>query len=232
MEKQEQNKKSDFRYDTGEARVPWAAVGENINIEDIASVIRFLVPGVPGDPGYSEQFAKVFGELEKLLQKGNYASKLSLGYHVKKLEEAVQEFLNVKYACFVTNATAGFEIGLKFSGLKPGDEVIAPAITFLSTINYPLQIGAKVVLADIDPITLNISPEDIERKITSRTRAIIPVHIGGYPCNMEAIMKLAKKFDLMVVEDAAHGFGGKFKGKSLGAIGDFGSFSFHVAISV
>lgn len=226
MSKQ-QNKKSDFRYDTGEARVPWAAVGESLNIEDITSILKFLIPGDLNDPAYSEQLGKVASELENLRQKGDYASKLSLGSHVKKLEEAVQEFLDVKYACFITNATAGFEIGLKFSGLKPGDEVIAPAITFLSTINYPLQIGAKVVLADVDPVTLNISPEDIERKITSRTRAIIPVHIGGYPCDMDAIMKLAGKHDLMVVEDAAHGFGGKYKGKSLGAVGDFGSFSFH-----
>jgi dTDP-4-amino-4,6-dideoxygalactose transaminase len=154
-------------------------------------------------------------------------SKLSLGNHVKALEEAIRKFLNVKYACFITNATAGFEIGFKFSGLKPGDEVIAPAITFLSTITYPLQIGAKVVLADIDPVTLNIDPEDIDRKITRKTRAIIPVHIGGYPCDMDAIMELAKIHDLMVVEDAAHAFGGFYKGRAIGTIGDFGSYSFH-----
>jgi perosamine synthetase len=87
---------------------------------------------------------------------------------------------------------AGFEIGFKFAGLKPGDEVIAPAITFLSTITYLLTIGTKVVLADVDPVTLNIDPKDIARKITKKTKAIIPVHIGGYPYDMDAIMKLAK----------------------------------------
>ena len=225
MNKKKEEKKSDFRYDTGKARVPWAAVGESMNINDITELIKFLIPG--DDPSYSKQMQIITSALEELRKKGDYASKLSMDSNVKKLEEAMQEFLNVKYACFITNATAGFEIGFKFSGIKPGDEVIAPAITFLSTIHYPLQIGAKVVLADVDPVTLNISPEDIRRKITSRTRAIIPVHIGGYPCDMDAIMEIARENDLMVVEDAAHGFGGYYKGKALGAIGDFGSYSFH-----
>ena len=219
--------KSDFRYDTGEAKVPWAAVGENLRLEDISSIIKFLIPPGEDKIAYDAQFNKLTRELEKLLLLGQYVTKLSLGNNVKDLEDAVKEFLEVKHACFITNATAGFEIGFKFSGLKPGDEVIAPAITFLSTITYPLQIGAKIVLADVDPITLNIDPEDIARKITKKTKAIIPVHIGGYPCNMDAIMELAKANDLMVVEDAAHAFGGFYKGKAIGTIGDFGSYSFH-----
>jgi perosamine synthetase len=222
-----QDKKSDFRYDTGEARVPWSAVGESINIGDIASIIKFLIPGKEDDPTYRDQLGKVLAELNELRRHGNYATKLSLGSNVKKLEDATRKILNVKHACFITNATAGFEIGFKFGGLQPGDEVIAPAITFLSTINYPLQIGAKVVLADVDPMTLNISPEDIKRKITKRTKAIIPVHIGGYPCDMDAIMELAREHDLTVVEDAAHAFGGYYKDKALGTIGHFGSYSFH-----
>jgi perosamine synthetase len=226
MAKQEKAK-SDFRYDTGEAKVPWAAVGESVNIEDISSIIKLLIPGGKDDPAYQKQLEKVTTELEKLYKKGQYATKLSLGSQVKQLEEAIKKLLKVKYACFVTNATAGFEIGLKFAGLKPGDEVIAPAITFLSTVMYPLQIGAKVVIADVDPVTLNISPDDIRKKITKRTKAIIPVHLGGYPCDMDAIMKIAREHDLVVVEDAAHAFGGFYKGKAIGAAGDFGSFSFH-----
>ncbi len=226
MSKQ-QKAKSDFRYDTGEAKVPWAAVGESMNIEDITSIIKFLIPGAEDDPAYLKQLEKIAAELEKLHKKGQYATKLSLGGHVKKLEDAARKYLKVKHACFVTNATAGFEIGLKFAGLRPGDEVIAPAITFLSTVTYPLQIGAKVVIADVDPVTLNISPEDIERKITKRTKAIMPVHLGGYPCDMDAIMKIAKKHDIMVVEDGAHAFGSFYKGQALGTIGDFGSYSFH-----
>jgi perosamine synthetase len=225
--KTDNKSKSDFRYDTGEAKVPWAAIGENLRIEDISSIIRFLIPQGENKKAYDVQFKKLTAELEKLLSKGQYAAKLSLGSNVKKLEDAVKKFLNVNHACFITNATAGFEIGFKFSGLKPGDEVIAPAITFLSTITYPLQIGAKIVLADVDPVTLNIDPEDIAKKITRKTKAIIPVHIGGYPCNMDAIMRLAKENDLMVVEDAAHAFGGFYNGKAIGTIGDFGSYSFH-----
>lgn len=225
--KQQEKAKSDFRYDTGEAKVPWAAVGETMNIEDITSIIKLLIPEGKDNSAYEKQFSKVNSELEKLLETGHFATKLSLGSNVKALEEATMKFLDVKHASFVTNATAGFEMGLKFAGLKPGDEVIAPAITFLSTIAYPLQIGAKVVLADVDPVTLNISPEDIKRKITKRTKVIMPVHLGGYPCDMEVIMKIAKEHDIMVVEDAAHGFGSFYKGKAVGTIGDFGSFSFH-----
>jgi perosamine synthetase len=219
--------KSDFRYDTGEARVPWNAVGENINIDDLLSIIEFIIPSSGDETGYQQQLGKIREELLRLMEEGHPVSKLSLGTQVQALEKEVVKMLDVKHACFVTNATAGFEIGLKLSGLKPGDEIIAPAITFLSTITYPLQIGAKVVLADVDPVTLNIDPRDIERKITPRTRVIMPVHIGGYPCDMDAIMKLAREHDLMVVEDAAHAFGGSYGGKAIGTIGHFGSYSFH-----
>jgi len=225
--KDQEKAKSDFRYDTGEAKVPWAAVGETMNIEDISSIVKFLIPEGNDDAAYHKQFAVVTEALENLHKQGHFATKLSLGANVKMLEEATREFLDVKYASFITNATAGFEMALKFAGLKPGDEVIAPAITFLSTIAYPLQIGARVVLADVDPVTLNISPEDIRRKITKKTKAIMPVHLGGYPCDMDAIMQIAKEFDLVVVEDGAHAFGGSYKGKALGTIGDFGSYSFH-----
>jgi dTDP-4-amino-4,6-dideoxygalactose transaminase len=216
---------SDFRYDTGEARVPWATVGESINMDDLMEIIKFLIPGREQD--YEEHLQKVRREISVLKEKSSFTTKLTLGNKVKELEEVVKKFLKVKYACLVTNATAGFEIGLKFAGLKPGDEVIAPAITFLSTINYPLTIGAKIVLADIDPRTINMDPEDVASKITKKTKAIMPVHIGGYPVDMESIMKLAKENGLMVVEDAAHAFGGSYKGRMIGTIGDFGSFSFH-----
>lgn len=222
----EKKKASDFRYDTGEAVVPWAAVGESININDIEEILKFLIQPVDSK-NYKKQFSEVKKELKNLLKYGKYATKLTLGNNVAKLEKYVCKFLNVKYACFVTNATAGFEIGLKFSGLKPQDEVIAPAITFCSTISYPLLIGAKVVLADVDRRTLNIDPDDIERKITKKTKVIIPVHMGGYPCDMDRIMEIARKYNLRVVEDAAHAFGGWYKGKAIGTIGDFGSYSFH-----
>lgn len=224
---EKKGRKSDFRYDTGETKVPWATVGESVNADDIMEVLKFLIPPGEEEGSYKEQLLMVREEINKLHQKGSWATKLTLGDKVKELEEEVKKFLGVKYACFLTNATAGFEIGLKFCGLKPDDEVIAPAITFLSTITYPLQIGANVVLADIEPGTINIDPADVERKITAKTRVIIPVYIGGYPPDMDSLMKLARENNIMVVEDAAHAFGGSYKGKMSGTIGDFGSFSFH-----
>jgi len=226
-EKMKKKKSSDFRYDTGETKVPWAAVGELVNNKDILEILRFLIQPGKNKKEFQNQMKKVKREIEKLCEKGRYATKLTLGSKVEELEEDVKKFLKVKYACFLTNATAGFEIALKLCGLKPEDEVIAPAITFCSTISYPLEIGAKVVLADINPRTLNIDPEDVERKITKKTKVIIPVHIGGYPPEMDKIMKIAKAYNLMVVEDAAHAFGGWYKGKASGAIGHFGSYSFH-----
>lgn len=217
--------RSDFRYATGPSKVPWRAVGESVNVDDVMDIIRFLIP--PEKKTYGAQAQRVEKELRKLAAAGGPATKLSLGSKVAELEEACRKFLKAEYALFVTNATAGFEIGQKFAGLRPGDEVIAPAITFCSTVNYPLQIGAKVVLADVDPATLNMDPRDVERKITSRTKVIIPVHLGGYPVDMDPLMKIAREHGLTVVEDAAHGFGASYKGRMLGTIGDFGSFSLH-----
>ena len=223
-----EKKVSDFRYNTGEAKVPWAAVGESINEEDIMEIIKFLIPLGDGEEDvYQDQLKKVRGEIEKLIDKGRLQTKLTLGSKVSEVEEETKKFLGCKYTCFLSCATHGFEIAYKFAGLKPGDEVIAPAITFLSTINYPLSIGAKVVLADVDPRTMNIDPKDIERKITERTKMIVPVHIGGYPCDMDPIMELAEKYNLIVLEDAAHAFGASYKGKMIGTIGDFGAYSFH-----
>jgi dTDP-4-amino-4,6-dideoxygalactose transaminase len=212
----EKKKVSDFRYDTGPARIPWSAVGEKVKLEDIMEIIKFLVPPKGKDKKYKQQIDKVKKELKKLIENSDLAGKLTLGEKVSQLEEEVKKFLGCKYAVFLTNATAGFEIAYKFAGLKPGDEVIAPAITFIATISYPLAIGAKVVLADIDPKTLNMDPEDVAKKVTKNTKVIVPVHIGGYPCDMDAIMDIAKKFDIVVLEDAAHAFGAVYKGKIIG----------------
>ncbi|PIV52617.1 MAG: hypothetical protein COY53_02665 [Elusimicrobia bacterium CG_4_10_14_0_8_um_filter_37_32] len=224
----EKEKSADFRYNTGKSRVPWAAVGENYNWQDVSEAVKFLIPqGTKPDKPYNTQLQKVKKDLQQLWKNGSSATKLSLGSQVQKFEEETKKLLNCKYAVFLTNATAGFEIAFKFAGLKPGDEVIIPAITFIASMMYPLAIGAKVVLADIDPKTLNIDPKDIERKITSKTKVIMPVHIGGYPADMDSIMKLAEKHNITVIEDAAHAFGAEYKGKKLGTIGHFGSYSFH-----
>lgn len=219
---------SDFRYDTGNARIPWSAVGEPIREQDILEVIKFLLPAQENKgAAYRAQFGRVAAEIKKLRAVGRYAGKLTLGNEVKALEAAAARFLGAKHASFLTNATAGFEIAYKIAGLKPGDEVISPSITFIATIAYPLSIGAKVVFADLDSRTINMDPQDLEKKITPRTRVIFPVHIGGYPVDMDPIMKLARRHGITVIEDAAHAFGARYRGRMVGTIGHFGAFSFH-----
>jgi len=220
-----EKKDSDFRYNTGAARVPWAAVAEDYNRIDVLEIVKFLMQGEGAD--YETAMAGVGDALKKLEGITSPPGKLSLGPKVSELEDRVDKFLGTAGSLFNANATAGFEIAFKYAGIGPGDEVIVPAITFIATMAYPLHMGAKIVFADVDPKTLNMDPADVERKITPRTKMIVPVHIGGYAVDMDPIMELAKKHDIVVLEDAAHGFGGEYKGKKLGTIGHFGAFSFH-----
>ncbi len=216
---------SDFRYNTGEAAVPWDAVGESFNEQDALKMLRFLFQGEGEE--YSRAMENVKKSLSSLVQVSSPPGKLSLGSNVVKLENTVDSCLGVKDSLFVTNATAGFEIAFRYAGIKAGDEVLVPAITFIATMAYPLSVGAKVVFVDVDPLTLNMDPKDLERKITKKSKMIVPVHIGGYPVDMDAVMEVAEKHNLLVLEDAAHGFGGTYKGRPLGTIGHFGAFSFH-----
>ena len=220
-----EKKASDFRYSTGETKVPWDAVGENYNTSDILQVIRFLVKG-EGDI-YESLISDVGKKVDELFKYGAAPGKLSLGDKVSELEDKVDAFLHASGSTFIANATAGFEIAYRYANLKEGDEVIIPAITFIATMSYPLALGAKVVLGDVDPRTINLDPEDVERKITGRTKMIVPVHIGGWPVDMDPIMDIAGKHDILVLEDAAHAFGAVYKGRMAGTIGDFGSYSFH-----
>lgn len=220
------NKKStDFRYNTGQSVVPWAAVGESYNADDILDVVRFLLQG--DSPAYEKAVGRVRESLAALAEVGTPPGKLSLGDKVSQLEQEVDAYLGVTESTFVANATAGFEIAFRYANLRPGDEVLIPAITFVATMIYPLAIGAKVVFVDVDPVTLNMDPVDMERKITERTKMVVPVHIGGYPVDMDPVVEIAHAHGILVLEDAAHGFGGTYKGRPLGTIGDFGAFSFH-----
>ena len=216
---------SDFRYNTGATRVPWAAVGENYNVHDLMEIIRFLMQG--NGPEYDQALEAVWQQVKKLEPLATPPGKLSLGSQVEKAEAACNEYLGIDTSTFVTNATAGFEIAYKYANLKAGDEVIVPAITFVATMAYPLAIGCKLVFADVDPRTINMDPADVARKITDKTKMIVPVHIGGYPVDLDPIMELARKHNILVLEDAAHGFGAMYKGKKLGTIGDFAAFSMH-----
>lgn len=222
----EKDSGGDFRYAVGESKVPWHAVGEFYDGSDAVEMVKFLLPAT-GDPAYAGQTAKVAEEIRKLAEVGGKATKLTLGKKVAEAEAISRSYFGSKYACFLDNWTGGMEIAYKLAGIGPGDEIIMPAITFIATMAYPLSVGAKIVFADVDPETINLDPADVERKITSKTKMIVPVHLGGCPVDMDPIMELAAKHDIIVMEDAAHGMGGAYKGRKLGSIGHFGGFSLH-----
>ncbi|MBQ1272920.1 MAG: aminotransferase class V-fold PLP-dependent enzyme, partial [Clostridia bacterium] len=223
-------KATDFRYNTGATRVPWAAVGENYNTADLMEIIKFLMQGEGAE--YDQAIEAVWEQVKKLGEIATPPGKLSLASQVEAAEEACNAYLGTESSTFVTNATAGFEIAYKYANLKAGDEVIVPAITFVATMAYPLAIGCKLVFADVDPRTINMDPADVARKITDKTKMIVPVHIGGYPVDLDPIMELAKKHEIVVLEDAAHAFGAMYKGRKIGTIGDFAAFSMHVVKNI
>ncbi|HDK26388.1 MAG TPA: DegT/DnrJ/EryC1/StrS family aminotransferase [Candidatus Atribacteria bacterium] len=152
---------------------------------------------------------------------------LSMGPVTQKFEKEFADYLGIKYAFGVSSGTAALHIALKALGIEEGDEVIVPSLTFVATANSVLYCGAKPIFADITSLNnFNISPDDILEKITNKTKAITVVHYGGYPCDMDAIMEIAKAHNLKVIEDAAHAPGAEYKGKKCGTIGDVGCFSF------
>lgn len=149
------------------------------------------------------------------------------GPKVKEFETKWSEFTGAKYSIAVTSCTTALHLSLVALGIGKNDEVIVPAFTWISTANVAEHINAKVVFCDIDLENFNIDIEKIESKITKKTKAIIPVHLFGLATNMDLINLVAKKNNLKVVEDAACGFGSRYKGKHVGTFGDTGCFSFH-----
>lgn len=152
---------------------------------------------------------------------------ISTGPKCLELEERFADMLGVKHALSLANCTVALHLAMVLLDIKPGDEVIVPSLTFVATANAVKYVGAKPVFADIISLEEpNISPEDIERKITDKTKAIIVMHYAGFPCRMDEIMSIAKKHNIKVVEDACHGPLSEYSGKKLGTIGDIGCFSF------
>ena len=152
---------------------------------------------------------------------------LTNGPKLDRFEKQFQKFTNSKYAIGVSNATSALHISLKALEIGSGDEVIVPDLTFAATANSVLQSGAIPVIADIDEETLNISPNSIIKNLSKKTKAIIPVHFAGTPCNMKEIVKIAKNHSLKIIEDCAHGIGTYFNKKHVGNFGDTGCFSFY-----
>lgn len=150
----------------------------------------------------------------------------------KRFEEMFKEYIGVKFAIGVNSCTAALHLGLVASNIGHGDEVITTPITFAATANVIIHRGAKPVFVDVEPDTLNIDAAKIEEKITKRTKAIVPVHFTGHPCEMDKILEIAKKYNLMVMEDAAHALESKYHGQKVGQIGDIGTFSFYATKNI
>lgn len=152
---------------------------------------------------------------------------LTTGPSVSEFEKKVAKYVGAKYAVAVANGTAALHIASLAAKIGKDDEVITTPITFAASSNCALYCGAKTVFADIEADTYNISPDDIEKKITNKTKAIIPVHFTGQPCDMDRIMDIANRHNLIVIQDAAHALGADYKGKMIGSFGDMTIFSFH-----
>lgn len=149
------------------------------------------------------------------------------GPFAKKFEEQVAQLQKVKYAFAVSNCTAGLHLATLALGLGPGDEVLVPAFTWVTSANCIEYVGAKAVFVDVDPNTFNIDPAKLACALTSRTKAIVAVHLFGLPAAMDEILAFAKSNDLAIIEDAACAIGSSYKGTPVGGIGDIGAFSFH-----
>lgn len=153
---------------------------------------------------------------------------ISTGPKNREFEERFKSYTGAKNAIAVSSCTDAMELSLVVGGISKGDEIITTPMTFTATANVIIHQGAIPVFADIDKYTLNINPLEIEKRITSKTRAIMPVHYAGQPCQMDEIINIAKDHNLMIFEDAAHGLGAEYNGRKIGTIGDTTSFSFHV----
>jgi len=169
------------------------------------------------------------GELEKeyLAKAIDSGFVSSVGPFVGEFESRFAQYLDAPKAVATQSGTAALHMALHEIGIKSGEEVVVPALTFVATANPVIYLGATPVFVDVDRKTWNIDPQEIKKKITKRTKAIVPVHLYGNPCDMDAIMDIAQKNGLFVIEDATESLGATYKGKHTGTIGDFGCFSFN-----
>ena len=150
----------------------------------------------------------------------------SQGNYIRKFEKALSEYHKIKYEIVTSNCTTSLHLSLKSLGIGSGDEVICPDLTFIAPANMILLSGAKLILVDIDPKTLTINPSLIEKKITSKTKAIMIVHQFGHSAHMDELKELAIQYDLKLIEDNAESLGAKYKNKLLGTFGDVSTYSF------
>ncbi|OGU77688.1 MAG: transcriptional regulator, partial [Stygiobacter sp. RIFOXYA12_FULL_38_9] len=173
------------------------------------------------------QYLSLKKEIDDAIQRVVDSQYFINGPDVAKLEEEINAYLGVKYSVGVTSGTDALLLALMAFDIKPGDEVIVPTYSFFATAGVVARLNAVPVFVDSDPVTFNMNPAGIEKKITSKTKAIIPVHLYGQSADMDAIMEIAKKHNLKVIEDGAQAIGVQYKdGRFVGGIGDIGCFSF------
>ncbi|MFN3360827.1 MAG: DegT/DnrJ/EryC1/StrS family aminotransferase [Pseudanabaenaceae cyanobacterium] len=189
-----------------------------------------------------EQYRQLATEIDRAIANVLQTGQFILGADVQLLEQEISEYLGVKYAITTNSGTDALMIGLRSVGIVPGDEVITTPFSFFATAEAISNIGAVPVFVDVDPLTFNIDPRQIRAAISSKTRAILPVHLFGRPANLTEIMMIAQEYNLKVIEDCAQSFGAKYlgcgncsceptlrsqiQGKYTGTIGDCGAFSF------
>ena len=155
------------------------------------------------------------------------SGRLALGPKTEEFERLVAEYVGVKHAVAVSSGTAALHLIVKALGIGPGDEVLVPSFTFVASVNVILYEGAKPVFVDIEPDTYNLDPEDLERRITPRTKAIMVVDVFGHPAEWDEISRIAEKYGLKVIDDSCEALGAEYKGKKLGQFGDAAAFAFY-----
>jgi dTDP-4-amino-4,6-dideoxygalactose transaminase len=192
------------------------------NVDAVRTKDRFLVFGAP---------AIEDAEIQEVLSTMK-SGWLGTGPKTARFEMDMAQYKHSPHAVALNSCTAALHLALLASGVGPGDEVITTPLTFCATVNAIIHTGATPVLADIDPVTLNIDPASVERAITPRTKALLPVHFAGRPCNMDALCELADRFDLTLIEDCAHAIETMYRGRHAGTFGDFGCLSFYVTKNI
>jgi len=157
---------------------------------------------------------------------------LGTGPKVARFENDFRAYQQAPYAVAVNSCTAALHLSMLAANLEPGDEVVTTPLTFCASVNAIIHADTTPVLADVDPVTMNIDPGEVEKKITARTKAIMPVHFAGRSCDMDALIDIAQRHGLKIIEDCAHAIETEYKGRKAGTLGDFGCFSFYVTKNV
>jgi len=172
------------------------------------------------------QYCSIKEELDAAMQEVLDSTQFILGPQVKQLEKRVAEYCECARGIGVASGTDALRLALEAVGIGPGDEVITTPFTFVATANTISHCGAQPVFVDIDPRTYNLDPAAVEAAITPRTKAIVPVHLYGQACDMDALLRIAREHDLLIVEDCAQAIGARYKGSKLGSLGNAGCLSF------